>query len=111
MLSRRLAKLLFCIALLAQIAAPVVGAAAMAGERGGRSAEICDPSLAAHARTATPDRGLRQIPSRETYSSRRLRVLPPRRRRAARLGDSLDGPAPNGVVPLRAARLGAKFYP
>ncbi len=54
MLSRHLAKLLFCIALLAQIAAPVVGAAAMAGERGGRSAEICDAPLAAHARTATP---------------------------------------------------------
>ena len=53
MLSRHLAKLLFCIALLAQIAAPLVGAAAKAGERGGQSAEICDPSLAAHARTAT----------------------------------------------------------
>ena len=52
MLSRRLAKLLFCIALLAQIAAPVMGAGAMAGERGGRSAEICDPSLVAHAPTA-----------------------------------------------------------
>jgi hypothetical protein len=52
MLSRRLANLLFCIALLAQIAAPVMGAAAMAAEHGGRSAEICDPSLAAHARTA-----------------------------------------------------------
>ena len=35
MLSRRLAKLLFCIALLAQIAASVMGAGAMAGERGG----------------------------------------------------------------------------
>ncbi len=52
MLSRHLAKLLFCLALLAQIAAPLMGAGAMAGERGGRSAEICDPSLAAHARTA-----------------------------------------------------------
>jgi hypothetical protein len=52
MLSGHLAKLLFCIALLAQIAAPLVGAAAMADERGGRSAEICDPSLSAHARTA-----------------------------------------------------------
>jgi hypothetical protein len=52
MLSRHLAKLLFCIALLAQIAAPVMGARAMADERGGRSVEICDPSLAAHARTA-----------------------------------------------------------
>jgi hypothetical protein len=52
MLSRHLAKLLFCIALLAQIAAPVMGARAMADERGGRSAEICDQSLVAHARTA-----------------------------------------------------------
>jgi hypothetical protein len=52
MLSRRLAKLLFCIALLMQIVAPVMGAGAMADERGGRSAEICDPSLVAHARTA-----------------------------------------------------------
>jgi len=52
MLSRNLAKLLFCIALLAQIAAPVMGAGAMAAERGGRNAEICDASLVAHARTA-----------------------------------------------------------
>ena len=52
MLSRNLAKLLFCIALLAQIAAPVMGAGAMAAERRGRNAEICDASLVAHARTA-----------------------------------------------------------
>ena len=52
MLSRHLANLLFCIALLAQIAAPVMGAGAMAAERGGRSAEICDLSFVAHARTA-----------------------------------------------------------
>jgi hypothetical protein len=52
MLSRRLANLLFCIALLMQIVAPVMGAGAMAAERGGRNAEICDSSLAAHARTA-----------------------------------------------------------
>ncbi len=35
MLSRRLAKLLFRIALVAQIAASVTGAGPMAGERGG----------------------------------------------------------------------------
>ena len=35
MLSRHLAKLLFCIALLAQIAAPVMGAGAMAADCGG----------------------------------------------------------------------------
>jgi Protein of unknown function (DUF2946) len=52
MLSRRLANLLFCIALLAQIAAPVMGAGAMAAEHGGRSAAICDLSFVAHARTA-----------------------------------------------------------
>ena len=52
MLSRNLAKLLFCIALLAQIAAPVMGAGAMAAERGGRDAAICDPSLVAHTGTA-----------------------------------------------------------
>jgi hypothetical protein len=59
MLSRRLAKLLFCIALLAQIAAPVMGLGAMAAERGGRNAAICDPTLVAHARTAasTADSG------------------------------------------------------
>lgn len=59
MLIRRLAKLLFCIALLAQIAAPVVGAGAMSAERGGRNAAICDPSLAAHTLTAasTEDSG------------------------------------------------------
>jgi hypothetical protein len=51
MLSHRLAKLLFCIALLAQIAAPVMGAGAMAAERGGRNAEICDSSLVARAPT------------------------------------------------------------
>jgi hypothetical protein len=49
MLSRRLAKLLFCIALLAQIAGPVMGAAAMAAELDGRGSAICDPSLGAHA--------------------------------------------------------------
>ena len=58
MLSRRLANLLFCIALLAQIAAPVMGA--MAAERGGRSAANCDSSLVAHApaeaSTAAPDK-------------------------------------------------------
>jgi hypothetical protein len=59
MLSRRLAKLLFCIALLAQIAAPVMGAGAMAAERGGRNAAICDPSLVAHtlAAASTDDPG------------------------------------------------------
>jgi hypothetical protein len=52
MLSRHLARLLFCIALLAQIAAPVMGAGAMAAERDGRGAAICDSSLVAHAPTA-----------------------------------------------------------
>ncbi len=49
MLSRRLAKLLFCLALLVQIAAPVIGAGAMAADRGGWDSAICDPSLGAHA--------------------------------------------------------------
>lgn len=52
MLNRHLAKLLFCIALLAQIAAPLVGAGAMAAKRGGADAAICDPSREAHGRTA-----------------------------------------------------------
>jgi hypothetical protein len=59
MLSRRLAKLLFCLALLAQIAAPLVGAGAMAAERGGPNAAICDPTLVARTLTAasTEDAG------------------------------------------------------
>ncbi|MGA8172559.1 MAG: DUF2946 family protein [Methylocystis sp.] len=49
MLSRHLVKLLFCIALLAQIAAPVAGAGAMAAGRGGAGVAFCDPSLGAHS--------------------------------------------------------------
>jgi Protein of unknown function (DUF2946) len=52
MFNRRLAKLLFCIGLLVQIVAPAMGAGAMAAERDGRNAVICDPSLVAHTRTA-----------------------------------------------------------
>ena len=111
MLRRHLAKLLFCIALLAQIAASLVGAVAMADARAGRGAGICDPSLAAHARTAASTANCEKSPLGKSCSSCHLRVLSPRRGRAARLGDSLDGPASNGLVPLRPARLGREFHP
>ncbi len=59
MFNRRFAKVLFCVALLAQIAAPIMGGAAMEAARGDRAAAFCDPSVGDHLRTApsTADSG------------------------------------------------------
>ena len=83
MVSRLLSRLLFCIALLTQIGAPIAGGLAMAAERGAQTG-----SLTAFCRLLHDDElGGTQDPSKaprgERASSERLLALPARGRRGA----------------------------